>query len=370
MKKVGLYSPFMSENIGGGERYLLTVAECALTNNCNVDLIIQSNIFNSAKEKEKLKQKFTNNFKLDLNNLNIINGPFGKKTSAISLYNFTKKYDSFYYMTDGSFFIPGSKNSAIHFMIPFKNPTGSKLNQLKLKFWKTKTSNAIFTKNIIEKNWKTKINYVHWGAVSKKDFKPLKKQNIILNVGRFFSNSGSKHCKRQDILVEIFKKMCDKGLKNWQLILLGTIDIGKDNEEYAQKVAQMAKDYPIKIVHKSTFKDLQNYYGHASIYWHATGYGLNEFEFPTKMEHLGLSTIESMAAGCVPVVIKKAGQRETVKDGENGLMWETQEECIEKTLSLINNQKLMKKLSVNAIDRSENFSKENFYKMTKKILNI
>jgi glycosyltransferase involved in cell wall biosynthesis len=369
--QIGLYSPFMSDNIGGGERYLLTVADCLLKSNQKVDLILQSDSTITDKEKLELKNKFIQNFNLDLQDLNIINGPFGLNSSMLDRIKFTKEYDAFYYMTDGSFFIPAAKRNIIHFMIPFKRPTGSYFNQLKLMFWPIKVANAYFTKNIMEKNWGIKFNYVHWGAIDSGKFDTQnEKKNIILNVGRFFTSSGGRHCKRQDFLVKVFKKMCDQGLKNWKLVLVGAIDKGEDNLEYAQKIAQEAKGYPIEIKHGIPFNELRQIYGKSKIYWHATGYGLDEFQNPEAMEHLGLTTVEAMAAGIVPVVIKKAGQREIVTDNDNGLFWETEKELIEKTQYLINNQKIWLKFSANAVERSKEFSKDNFCKMTMKIMGL
>ena len=360
----------MAENIGGGERYFLTVAECLLNEGHQVDLILQTDFHRDSLGREKLKQKYVKAFNLNLAKLKIINGPFGRANSWWKRFQFTRAYDVFYYMTDGSFFIPGARCNVVHFMIPFKTPKGGWLNQLKLNFWPIKTANSFFSKKILEKNWGIKIDYVHWGAVNKQDFKPLAKKEIILNVGRFFSNSGGKHCKRQDILVEVFKIMCDRGLKGWQLILNGPIDKGEDNLSYARMVAQIAKGYPITIRHEGEFDKVQQNYGQASIYWHATGYGLDENEFPEAMEHLGMSTIEAMAAGAVPVVIRKAGQREIVTEGENGLFWETKEELIEETLQAMRDKKLWQKLSINAQKRADDFSKDKFCQMTKKMFGL
>ena len=126
-------------------------------------------------------------------------------------------------------------------------------------------------------------------------FTPLPKKNIILNVGRFFSPSVNKHCKRQDLLVTVFKTMCDQGLKNWQLIFNGSVDNGRDNLNYFNQVKKSAAGYPIIFHQNSRFKILQQDYGQAKIYWHATGYGLDETTNPQAMEHLGISTVEAMA---------------------------------------------------------------------------
>ena len=363
--KIGLYSPFLADNIGGGERYLLTVAECLLPQH-QVDLIIPAN---QGHQPKKLKQHFINAFNLKLNKLNFIPGPFGPGFSRQDRQAFTRQYDSFYYMTDGSFFISKAKHNAVHFMIPFNQPPKF-FQRLKLKSWHIKTANSHCTQKALEKNWRLKIDYVHWGAVSPQDFKSLPKKNLILHVGRFFSPKGNKHCKRQDFLVNTFIKMSQQGLKGWRLVFNGPVDKGKDNLQYLNKVKRLAKGYPITFNTKASFKTLQKNYGQAKIYWHATGYGINPITNPQAVEHLGLSTAEAMSAGAVPIVINKGGQPEIVTHAINGLLWQTQSELINQTLELINNQKLMTKLSHQAQVRTKVFSKQKFCQMTKKILNL
>ncbi|MEA3355662.1 MAG: hypothetical protein U9Q63_04250, partial [Patescibacteria group bacterium] len=225
----------MAENIGGGERYLLTVAECLLPHH-QVDLILQSQFKFSKQKLLSIKKKFSKSFNLNLANLNIILGPFGSNTSSKKRKLFTKQYDIFYYMSDGSLFLSKAKYNAVHFMIPFNSPLPL-IQKLKLKTWQVKTANSFFTKNHIEKIWKIKVDHVHLGAVDPKDFNPTNKKKIILNVGRFFSPTGNKHCKRQDFLVKTFIKLLNEGLNNWQLILNGPIDKGRDNIAYAKEVA-------------------------------------------------------------------------------------------------------------------------------------
>ena len=176
--KIGLYSPFLADNIGGGERYLLTVAECLLPQH-QVDLIVPQRTLG-------LKEKFSRNFNLKLAGLNFVTGPFNPQSSGLDRAKFTRQYDIFYYMTNGSFFVSQAKLNVVHFMIPF-NKLPNLWQRLKLKAWPIKVANSFFTKNSLEKNWKIKIDYVHWGAVDQYDFKPMAKQNIILNVGRFLA---------------------------------------------------------------------------------------------------------------------------------------------------------------------------------------
>jgi glycosyltransferase involved in cell wall biosynthesis len=105
------------------------------------------------------------------------------------------------------------------------------------------------------------------------------------------------------------------------------------------------------------FLDLVTLYEQSDIYWHASGF---EETDPTKMEHFGITTVEAMAAGCVPVVIKKGGQIEIVEEGVSGLFWESKEELANKTMILVEDPEKMVKLSDQAIEKSKYFSKEAF----------
>ncbi|MCX6816766.1 MAG: glycosyltransferase [Candidatus Beckwithbacteria bacterium] len=365
MSRIGLYSPFLADNIGGGERYLLTVAECLLPKH-RVDLIIPRN---KIKLISGLKQKFTDNFHLKLDGLNVIPGPFGPGSSAWGRWQFTGGYDVFYYMTDASFFVSGAKRNIAHFMIPFNRPPGL-IQRLKLNTWQVKTTHSFFCKQALERIWKIKINFVHWGAVDTEIFVPQPKQNLIVSVGRWFSPSLNKHCKRQDFLVKTFRKMCDQGLVGWRLKLIGPVDKGKDNLNYFNRVKSLAQGYPIDLPSKTSFDSLLQAYGQAKIYWHATGYRIDEQTNPQAAEHFGISTIEAMAAAAVPVVIKKGGQTEIVNHAVDGLLWQTQPQLIQQTGELIDDQKLWQKLSTQAQKRAKDFSLIKFCQTTRKIFNL
>ena len=110
------------------------------------------------------------------------------------------------------------------------------------------------------------------------------------------------------------------------------------------------------------YQELAKIYSKAKIYWHAAGAGEDTDTFPQKAEHFGISTVEAMSAGVVPVVINAGGQKEIVEDGFSGFLWNSKEELIDKTGRLINNELLLKELSENAEKRSGDFSPDNFNK--------
>src|SRR3990167_4748852 len=107
--KIGLYSPFVTQTGGGGERYFLMVAQCLLEAGCQVDFILPQTAFTSPAQKQRLKAAYTRAFHLQLAGLQFINGSFGSQGNFIDHWQFTSHYDAFYYLTDGSFFISAAK---------------------------------------------------------------------------------------------------------------------------------------------------------------------------------------------------------------------------------------------------------------------
>lgn len=215
-----------------------------------------------------------------------------------------------------------------------------------------------FSKMWIKRYWGFKAN-VLYPAAAIENFSPSKhKKNIIVNIGRFFVTG---HCKKQLDMARAFKKIIDNGYKNWELHFIGSIAEGEAHQQYYKKIVEESTGYPIFFHINAPFTQLKEILSKAKIYWHATGLDESPEKNPIRLEHFGITTIEAMASGCVPVVINMGGQTEIVTP-EIGFLWDTREELIEYTQKLISNPKLLKSLREAALERSKFFSKENFKK--------
>lgn len=208
-------------------------------------------------------------------------------------------------------------------------------------------------------------NYWHlpsevlYPPVAVDQFKPAKnKKNIILNIGRFFV---SGHSKKQLDLVKVFKKIIDQGIKDWELHLVGSVADADIHHQYFNQVIEESKLYPIFIHQNLSFTELKDLLSVSKIYWHATGLDENQEKNPINCEHFGISTVEAMAAGAVPVVINKGGQPEIVIEN-TGYLWNTRKELIYQTINLINHPELMFTIGKAAIKRAQFFSQENYQK--------
>jgi glycosyltransferase involved in cell wall biosynthesis len=137
---------------------------------------------------------------------------------------------------------------------------------------------------------------------------PSTKEKIILNVARFFADTPTAHHKRQDILLHAFKHLVDGGLRDWELHLVGMIGRTNEDEAFVEHLRNAAACYPVHIRPAIEFDTLRDAYRKSSIYWHATGFGTSEAEQPSKQEHFGMSIVEAMSAGAVPIAFNAGGR--------------------------------------------------------------
>jgi glycosyltransferase involved in cell wall biosynthesis len=188
-------------------------------------------------------------------------------------------------------------------------------------------------------------------------YQPGDKRNIILSVGRFQVGS---HEKKFLPMIAAFKRMLREGLSGWELHLAGGVTPGTLHEEHYRQVLREAEGFPIRIHRDVPFETLRRLYAEAKIYWHAAGYGVNEAREPVKCEHFGIAPVEAMAAGCVPVVVRRGGLTETVEHGVSGFHWNSLDELRARTWALVRDDALCARMSAAAIERSRLFSTERF----------
>jgi glycosyltransferase involved in cell wall biosynthesis len=231
------------------------------------------------------------------------------------------------------------------------------------------TYNAIwaiseFSRYWIKRYW-DRESEILYPPVTIEDFRVAPKRNQILNVGRFFAGN---HNKKHLVMISAFKEMVDQGLRGWELHLAGGTTPGEEHQAYFQQVLAQSQGYPIVIHPDTPFEELVKLYGESAIYWHASGYGEDEEREPIKFEHFGITTVEAMASGCVPVVIGKGGQPEIVKHGQNGFLWHSLDELKSYSLRVMENSVLLRNMSEAALASSRSYDKVNFNARLQKLL--
>lgn len=341
--KVGIFDPYL-DSLGGGERYALTLAEHLISKNYQVDIFWDD---------KNLRSEIKNRLSLNMDKARFVNNIFTRKNLLEKLI-ITSKYDLIFFLSDGSIPTTLAKKNILHFQVPFNRIRGKTfLNTLKLSRFNRVVCNSYFTKKFIDKTYGVK-SLVLYPPVDTTNFEPGEKRNLILTVGRF---SNFPDDKKQEVMIEVFKKMVEKGLTGWEMYLIG--GLLESDREFFQKLESQICGYPIRLWPNISFDRLKKYYSQAKIYWHAKGFSEDEGKNPQALEHFGISCVEAMAAGAVPLVFDGGGLREIIKDG-SGLLWQTQENLQNFTLDLIKNEKKLLGLGREAQKRAKDFSKETF----------
>ena len=106
--------------------------------------------------------------------------------------------------------------------------------------------------------------------------------------------------------------------------------------------------------------EVDRLYREASIYWHATGLGEDLDADPVRAEHFGITTVEAMSAGAVPVVIAAGGQTEIVRDGVEGSTFTDLDGLVRATRALVDDPALREQRSAAAVDRAQQYGLERF----------
>ncbi|MFC1599721.1 glycosyltransferase [Patescibacteria group bacterium] len=239
-------------------------------------------------------------------------------------------------------------------------PDGGKKYHFYVDEYDKLITNSKYTKSWIKKKWKLEPDEIIYPPVDMKYEGHTEKENIILSVARF-EKSGSK---KQLELVKAFEKM---RLKEWKLILAGG---SLENNRYLDRIKSYieSRDLNVEVKTNLSNSDLKKTYAHAKIFWHACGLGVKESKNPNLIEHFGMTTVEAMQNGCVPVVINGGGQREIIDHGKNGFKFKNPTQLVKFTNKLIKSNSLLRILSDAASRSSKKFEKENFQKQFSSIL--
>ena len=217
-------------------------------------------------------------------------------------------------------------------------------------------SNSRFTASWVERLWGRPSDVLY--PPVRPSVRPGDKAPLILVLGRFFDPSFG-HSKKQHELLATFSDLHRSGrLAGWRMAIVGGCDA--KNRDYALEVKRAARGLPVEVHVNAPGTVVERLLGEASLYWHGAGLGEDAERHPERFEHFGISVVESMAAGAVPLVFGAAGPGEIVQDGKNGLHWKTLDELAQQTVELATDDMRRAELAAAAVERAADFSATTF----------
>lgn len=394
MRKIGIYNPYL-ETRGGGEKVCLALAEL-LSKQPDTEVYMITH-------KKSDLVPLANYFKVNLDNVHVmaitfhsfwhkildrlpLPGAVKNLSHDLRVYRQSKKAGFDLFINNcyqNNMPGPGKKNVYMCMFPQQINPKAKNVGAIKsiysrimrnvyrlLLHPKAKhavytydaiTANSAYTQRYIKKYWGLNSDILYPICQSMKN--GAKRSKIILSVGRFFENNGENHHKRHDFLISTFAKMKDLQKEGWELHLAGSVAEDVGTLKYLLSLLHKCEGLPISLHFNTPFPELKRLFNEASIYWHATGYGSNPNKHPEKQEHFGITTVEAMSAGAIPVVIDSAGQKESVEPGENGYLWKNEKELVQNTQDVTNaSAAKLASLRENAIKTAKRYNQDSFAK--------
>lgn len=326
MGNAAVISPYW-DTLGGGERYVASFTRLLL------DLGWQVDIRWPADFSVPLRDRFG----LDLSAARFI--------PRLS----TSDYRLVFWVSDGSLPTSLAAKTIVHFQFPFTHIHGSSpLNLLKSRFY-TFVCNSRFTKSFIDPEFNIRSRVIY-PPVNTASFVPGLKTKTILYVGRF---SHLTQLKNPHLLIESFRQIY-KQLPGWKLVIAGGAGVGTASGTLAS-LSRKSAGLPVQIITNPAFTQLQKLYSSASLFWSASGFGADEQSEPVKVEHFGITPVEAMSAGCVPLLVNLGGHKEIIDQGKNGFLWSTPAELQALTLDLCRHPALLTALADSARQKSKIF---------------
>ncbi len=220
-------------------------------------------------------------------------------------------------------------------------------------------ANSKFTQSWIRRRWGLDSAVVYPPVLLPRDETSSDRRRAILSAGRFSPTANSK---RQRDLIQAYRILENRepDLAGWQYWCVGGVSDHPDERHYFEECVAAAKGGAIQVQPNLPAGDLEWRFSKAALFWHGAGYGVDDSRFPQQLEHFGMATVEAMAHGCVPLVMRRGGQLEVVEHGRNGFLWETFDELHETTVRCVKDSGLRERLARQGRLDAQRFSREAF----------
>jgi glycosyltransferase involved in cell wall biosynthesis len=227
--------------------------------------------------------------------------------------------------------------------------------QKRFDSYRYRLSNSEYTKKWTRDWWGIDTDVLYPPVDTR--FELIPKADVVVSVGRFSTTS---HSKRQLEMMGVFRDMKSTSLQDWRYYSVGGLQDHPADHAYCGDVNRIAVECGAQVIPNIPRSELRSLLARAKIFWHAAGYGSDHGTQPFQAEHFGISTVEAMAAGAVPIVYDNGGQSEIVEHERSGYLWRSLEELREYTRRLAQDDRLREQMAASARRRAERFSCEAF----------
>ncbi len=164
----------------------------------------------------------------------------------------------------------------------------------------------------------------------KRIFSKHEKKKVILSVGRF---NPFGHSKNQLEIAKAYRSLVTEmpDANQWKLVLAGSYIRSIRSCGLFPLSETLSQRTECRGASKYGKKEFDKLFSDAIIYVHGTGIGCHREREPEKFEHFGITPVEAMQFGCIPVVFDTGGPADLVRCLDIGYCFSS-EESLQATL--------------------------------------
>jgi glycosyltransferase involved in cell wall biosynthesis len=345
--RIGFFDPYLSV-LGGGEKYLLTMLEEA-ARRPDTEIVLFSPTEPVPADWRRLK-------------IDIADGAFAwRRAGQLTVTPQTRGLDRFVALSNHVPPLSLARRSLAIVQFPsvsLRQPVWRFPDRkLRMASYQTVLCYSEFVAGAIRERLGVADPVVAYPPVDTDSAANGPKVRSIVAVGRFFPATDGNN-KKHGLLIDAFRELQDGGeAGGWTLQLAGGCNDDPASHAYVEQLRVRAAGLPVQFHVNADRETLERLYAEATLFWHAAGHGERQ---PERWEHFGITTVEAMAHGCVPLVAALGGQLEIVTDEVDGRLWYAPAELVELTRQLIAAPSDVERMRAQALDTSKRFSTERF----------
>lgn len=185
------------------------------------------------------------------------------------------------------------------------------------------------------------------------------KKKLIVTAGRF---TGAKNV---GTLIDAFISS-EYLVNNYTYHLIGALN--PSEKEYFDTLKAKAKGYPVQFFVNLDRDAFSSQLDEAVLYWHGMGYGADLETYPERTEHFGITVVEAMSAGCVPIVFDQGGPADIVQTHQCGLTWNSPADLVAQTEAMLQDKMRLDYFSEQAYSAARQYSVEHFMEKFGKVV--
>jgi glycosyltransferase involved in cell wall biosynthesis len=247
--------------------------------------------------------------------------------------------------------------SVLEVMFPFRSavswrhPRAAWRERRALRSYHTVLSTSEYTRAWVERRWRLPSE-VLYPPVSLGSYDESRKEPLILSIARFIPPKG--HATLLDAYLALPAEVAGE----WKLVLVGGATDRPYEQQHLERLRARGAGNNIEILPNAPEAEVRDLLAAASLFWHGAGAERSP-QHPEDAEHFGISIVEAMSYGAVPLVYDDGGVGEFV-DAGNGVRWASVEELAAASERLVGDPGARRSLARQATQDARRFGTEQF----------